>query len=120
MSGIDGNVTHAPLANASHPDESANPLGPQGSETAIHRLETRLGWVRSGEYDGDPVPFTLDGLEITALPGETILQAADRHGAIEIPRLCYTEGMRPDGNCRACVVACSPLRAAAVRRRAWS
>ena len=35
--------------------------------------------------------------------GETILQAADRAG-VAIPRLCYTEGMRPDGNCRACVV----------------
>jgi len=104
MSGIDGNVTSAPLAHASEPDESANPLGPQGSETAIHRLERRLGWERSGEYDGDAVAFTLDGIEMEALPGETILQAADRHGAVEIPRLCYNEGMRPDGNCRACMV----------------
>ena len=36
-------------------------------------------------------------------PGETILQAAARHG-VEIPHLCYQEGLRPDGNCRACVV----------------
>ena len=34
---------------------------------------------------------------------ETILQAAQRHG-VEIPRLCYMEGMRPDGNCRTCMV----------------
>ena len=47
--------------------------------------------------------FKIDGREITSLPGETILQAAERHG-ISIPRLCYTEGMRADGNCRACVV----------------
>ena len=49
------------------------------------------------------VTFHLDGQEMSALPGETILQAAERHG-VAIPHLCYTEGMRPDGNCRACVV----------------
>ena len=30
-------------------------------------------------------------------------QTAEQHG-IEIPRLCYMEGMRPDGNCRTCMV----------------
>jgi len=47
--------------------------------------------------------FTLDGRSIQALPGETILQAAKRVG-IDIPHLCYKDGYRPDGNCRACVV----------------
>ena len=103
MSGIDGNSTSAPLADASRPDASANPLGPQGMETAVHRLEKRLGWIRTGEYDGDAVRFNLDGIEIEAFAGETILQAAERHN-VEIPRLCYSDGMRPDGNCRACVV----------------
>jgi formate dehydrogenase major subunit len=49
------------------------------------------------------VEFELDGRKVQALPGETILQAAERLGT-EIPRLCYTPGYRPDGNCRACVV----------------
>src|SRR3954471_21500745 len=49
------------------------------------------------------VAFKLDGQDVQALPGETILQAADRVG-VEIPRLCYMEGYRPDGNCRSCVV----------------
>ena len=49
------------------------------------------------------VQFTLDGRRVAADDGETILQAAQRHGA-EIPHLCYQEGLRPDGNCRACVV----------------
>jgi formate dehydrogenase major subunit len=49
------------------------------------------------------ITFRLDDVEITAQDGETILQAAERHG-VAIPHLCYTEGMRPDGNCRACVV----------------
>ena len=50
-----------------------------------------------------PIAFQLNGRSIEARPGETILQAAERHGT-PIPHLCYTEGMRPDGNCRACVV----------------
>ena len=49
------------------------------------------------------IRFTLDGQEIEARDGETILQAAERHG-VDVPHLCYTEGMRVDGNCRACVV----------------
>lgn len=49
------------------------------------------------------ITFTLDGRELIAYEGETILQAAKRQG-IEIPHLCYKEGMRADGNCRACVV----------------
>ena len=49
------------------------------------------------------IAFTLNGLEVTASPDETLIQAAKRHG-IEIPHLCYKEGMRADGNCRACVV----------------
>ena len=49
------------------------------------------------------VRFTLDGQEMSALPGETILKAAERQG-VAIPHLCYTDGMRADGNCRACVV----------------
>jgi formate dehydrogenase major subunit len=51
----------------------------------------------------DAIRFTLDGREIEARAGESILQAAQRHGA-DIPHLCYKEGLRPDGNCRACVV----------------
>ncbi|HXX82600.1 MAG TPA: formate dehydrogenase subunit alpha [Casimicrobiaceae bacterium] len=47
--------------------------------------------------------FRLNGRAVTAAPGETIIQAAQRHG-IEIPHLCYKPGMRPDGNCRACMV----------------
>ena len=49
------------------------------------------------------VAFELDGQPVTARPGETILKAAQRHG-VEIPHLCYSDGLRPDGNCRACVV----------------
>ena len=49
------------------------------------------------------VKFNLNGEEIEAYGDETILQAAKRNG-VEIPHLCYKEGYRPDGNCRACMV----------------
>jgi len=49
------------------------------------------------------IVFTVNDREITSAAGETILQACRRHG-IDIPHLCYQEGLRPDGNCRACVV----------------
>jgi formate dehydrogenase major subunit len=51
----------------------------------------------------DVISFELDGKAVQAIPGESILQAAKRSG-VEIPHLCFKEGMRADGNCRACVV----------------
>jgi formate dehydrogenase major subunit len=47
--------------------------------------------------------FSLNGVTLNAEPGEMIIQTAKRHG-VDIPHLCYKEGMRPDGNCRACMV----------------
>jgi len=49
------------------------------------------------------IDFKLNGETVSALAGETIIQAAKRHG-VDIPHLCYKEGYRPDGNCRACMV----------------
>ena len=51
----------------------------------------------------DAIVFRLNGEDVAATPGETILEAADRVG-VAIPRLCYKAGYRPDGNCRACMV----------------
>ena len=45
--------------------------------------------------------FTLNGKTMVAHGDETILQVAKRNG-VEIPHLCYKDGYRPDGNCRAC------------------
>ena len=50
------------------------------------------------------VSFELNGQSIDALCGESILEAADRVGINDIPRLCYKKGYRSDGNCRSCVV----------------
>ena len=55
------------------------------------------------EVTPQTITFTLDGKTIHAFDGETIFKAATRHG-IDIPHLCYKDGMRADGNCRACVV----------------
>jgi len=58
------------------------------------------------------INFSLDDRELSAAPGETILEAATRNG-IEIPHLCFKPGYRADGNCRACVVEIEGERALA-------
>ncbi len=47
--------------------------------------------------------LTIDGVEITAHEGDTIIEAADEAG-IYIPRLCYLAGLSPHGSCRTCTV----------------
>jgi formate dehydrogenase major subunit len=49
------------------------------------------------------IGFTLNGMPVAARAGETLIQTAKRYG-VEIPHLCYKDGMRADGNCRACMV----------------
>ena len=45
----------------------------------------------------------LNGKEIQAREGQTILETASEHG-INIPTLCYHKDLSPTGNCRMCVV----------------
>ena len=59
-----------------------------------------------------PIEFKLNGRTVVGRPDETILETAKRHG-VEIPHLCYMPGLRPDGNCRACVVEVKGERALA-------
>ena len=49
------------------------------------------------------VRFQLNGQQVQARPGETLLKVAQRAG-IDIPHLCYKDGLETAGNCRACVV----------------
>jgi formate dehydrogenase major subunit len=63
---------------------------------AINRRELGLA-------DAATVSFRLNGIEVSGKENETILQIAKREG-VEIPHLCYMDGMDPAGNCRACVV----------------
>jgi formate dehydrogenase major subunit len=50
-----------------------------------------------------PVSFTLNGRTVVGRSSQTLLEIADEQG-IEIPRLCHMDGLRPDGNCRTCMV----------------
>jgi formate dehydrogenase major subunit len=59
-----------------------------------------------------PIEFKLNGKTVIGRPDETIIETAKRHG-VEIPHLCYMPGLRPDGNCRACVVEIKGERALA-------
>jgi bidirectional [NiFe] hydrogenase diaphorase subunit len=49
------------------------------------------------------ITFRMNGLEVSAEEGWTILEAAKFYG-LEIPTLCYYEGLSPYGGCRMCVV----------------
>src|ERR1700693_421365 len=51
----------------------------------------------------ESIEFTLNGVKISARADETIIQAAKRH-QVGIPHLCYSSKLRPDGNCRVCMV----------------
>jgi NADP-reducing hydrogenase subunit HndD len=49
------------------------------------------------------IQFEADGRRIEAKEGETILSALKREG-IQVPTLCFLEGLAPTGACRLCVV----------------
>jgi len=59
----------------------------------------------SDSSSNDSFTLTLDGVEVSARPGETLWQVARRAGET-IPHLCFKDapGYRSDGNCRACMV----------------
>jgi formate dehydrogenase major subunit len=61
---------------------------------------TRLG---RDALQGAAVSFELNGRQVHAYAGETLIEVAAREG-IDIPRLCYKEGMEAVGNCRSCMV----------------
>ena len=47
--------------------------------------------------------FSLNGKEVSGRATETILDVAKREG-IDVPHLCFKEGLEAVGNCRACMV----------------
>ena len=51
----------------------------------------------------DKVNVTLNGQPVSGEKGTTILQLAKENG-IDIPTLCFLEGLSPTGSCRMCVV----------------
>jgi len=51
----------------------------------------------------EKIALTVDGLDIVADKGMTVLEAALRNG-IYIPHLCYHPDLKPSGVCRLCLV----------------
>ena len=51
----------------------------------------------------ETIKLKIDGKEVEAFKGETILQAARRNG-IYIPTMCYLSKVKPIASCRVCVV----------------
>ena len=66
----------------------------------------------------DTIQFYIDGQEIHAFAGQTILQAA-LAAYVSIPHLCYDPKLTPSGGCRLCVIEIEGqpgLQAACVRQ----
>lgn len=55
------------------------------------------------------VNLTIDGKQIQAPAGSSVLEAA-RSAGIYIPTLCYHPDLRPEGACRLCMVEASGAR----------
>jgi [NiFe] hydrogenase diaphorase moiety small subunit len=51
----------------------------------------------------ETISLIIDGVEVEATPGQTILEAAEAAG-IYVPRLCYHRELHPYGACRVCTV----------------
>ncbi len=49
------------------------------------------------------IPILMNGLEVQAEEHWTVLEAARFYG-LEIPTLCWMEGLTPWGGCRLCLV----------------
>lgn len=55
------------------------------------------------------ISLTINGQEVQAETGMTVLEAAQAHG-IYVPTLCYLPQLRPAGACRMCVVQIEQMR----------
>jgi NADH dehydrogenase/NADH:ubiquinone oxidoreductase subunit G len=63
------------------------------------------------EADEKTVTLTINGREVKAAPGDTILRAA-RSAGVRIPTLCHDERLEPYGACRMCLVEVEGARGA--------
>ncbi len=55
------------------------------------------------------ITLTIDNRTLTAHKGQTLLEVARANG-IEIPTLCFLEGLSPHGGCRMCIVEVEGVR----------
>lgn len=54
--------------------------------------------------------ITINDRDVTALDGETVLEACERHG-VRLPTLCHLKHLTPTGACRLCAVEVEGQRA---------
>lgn len=66
--------------------------------------------IETEEKKVDTIKLTINGREIVAKKGATVLEAALEAG-IYIPTLCYDPDLKPYGGCRLCVVEIEGMRA---------
>src|SRR5512139_597459 len=59
--------------------------------------------LAGGPAGQETITLTLNGREVQALPGQTILEVARAEG-VEIPTLCYDPRLEAYGACRMCLV----------------
>ena len=70
------------------------------------------------------VTLTINGEQVTVPEGTTVMDAA-KEVHIDVPHLCYLEGLTPYGACRVCVVEIegasrlSPVRSGYAGPAAW-
>jgi [NiFe] hydrogenase diaphorase moiety small subunit len=62
--------------------------------------------------DGETFSFSIDGIVVEAIQGQTVLQACDTAG-VYIPRLCHHPDLAPSGTCRVCTCKINGRSAAA-------
>lgn len=58
---------------------------------------------KTGDSQNKKISFSLDGQQLDAFEGQSIMQACDAQGRY-IPRLCDAEGLTVQGSCRVCCV----------------
>ncbi len=78
-----------------------------GSVTTDHEKETadgnESGTILLSEKPKTTFPITVNGEQVEAIEGDTILDAARRAG-IEIPAMCADPRIKPTGDCELCTV----------------
>jgi len=76
------------------------------TENGLNYCSTRGPAIQPQGPEAKPLPkITIDGSVIEFMPGDTIMQAAERANvAADIPRYCYHPGLPIAGTCRMCTV----------------
>ena len=97
------------MADAPKPQD-AKPADAKPAEAPKALEAPKPGSAPPAPSAGGPPPppkptfkFKVDGVEVEARNGETILQAAMRNGKF-VPHYCYHPGLSIAGNCRICLV----------------